>query len=114
MKPSEAHCSCNEGRVVSMSRIPIAPVKDPNGLVIFSRKTSKKADESNFIVNLAQSEQTECDSLQRLHTLSSGLEDMMEGVVKCLKQIKVALFICRASRSLDPHKRQLGICSGDA
>ncbi len=54
---TEAHCSCNKGRIISVSCIPIAPIKDPNSLVVFYWKASKEADEPDLVVDLTQSEQ---------------------------------------------------------
>lgn len=47
----------NKGSIIPMSRVPIAAIKYPDGLIILSRKTSKKADEADFVVELAETKQ---------------------------------------------------------
>ncbi len=80
-----------------MSGIPIASVKDPNGLVIFGRKAPKEADEPNLVIDLTQSKQSTGNLQEWQSTLSSGLEDIIVEVANYSQQIKVKRFDARVT-----------------
>lgn len=47
-----AHCSRDKGCIIAVSGVPVAPIEDPNGVIVFDWKASEKSDEADIIVYL--------------------------------------------------------------
>ena len=48
----ETNQACNKGGIVPMGSIPIATVKDADGVIHDTRKTLEESDETILVVNL--------------------------------------------------------------
>jgi len=72
------YCAGNERCIIPVGRVKIRTFKDPDCIVFLLRKSFEKLDKTPFIINLGRVSSSGNSIWKRIHTLSSGREDILE------------------------------------